>query len=323
MALPSSTPRLLLAGCTGLLLLGGIAGAATVGGPDDGDRPTEALASNDTVPPAPSAGAPPDAPSPDPVAPEATGGTISPTTAPTAAPTTTAAGAGRTTSTAAARSGTPPAPGRLTPPKPGSYDYDATTTMASGGSRTDRTTTSVESAGTDGGATVQAITIPLDLGGQQAVARNTVTWSGAGAVVSRSVITAPALGGQQLDCVWQPAFAQYVGTLAVGSTWSFDTRCAGKIQGFDVTLEQRATRRVTGTATVAGPAGNLATWTIADDTTVVITSPIGATSVRMVGTQQLAPSLGLPVRSQATVEATTSGSAPDRATVTTRLVAAP
>ena len=142
-------------------------------------------------------------------------------------------------------------------------------------------------------------------------------------MVRRSVVTAAVLGQQQLDCVWQPAFPQYAGGLAVGKAWSFTTRCAGKVQGFDVTIEQRASRRVTGTASVVGPRGAVATWTIADDTTVVVTSPFGATSVRTVGTQQLAPSLGVPVRSESRVEATAPGSPPQRSTVATKLVTLP
>ncbi len=200
--------------------------------------------------------------------------------------------------------------------------YEATTTSPSA-PPTERTTTTVEAAGTEGGATIQTITIPLDLGGQQALTRNTVAWGPSGAIVRRSVITVAALGPQQLDCVWQPAFAEYAGGLAVGKSWSFATRCAGKIQGFDVTIEQRAARRVTGTATVPGPAGPVATLTIADDTTVVVTSPLGTTSVRRVGTQQLAPSMGLPLRTESRVESRTGGAPPEQSTVSTRLVSQP
>jgi len=208
-------------------------------------------------------------------------------------------------------------------PKPGDYAYEATS-VSSSGTRTDRATTKVEAAGTEGPTTLQTITIPLDLGGQQAVARNTVAWSAAGAFVRRSVISFTAFGQpQQLDCVWQPAFPQYPGRLAVDDVWSFDTGCSGKIQGFDVTIQQRATRRVTAAAQVAIRSGSVATWTIADDTTLVLNSPIGVATVRTVGTQSLAPSLGLPVRTEAKVESSTAGSAPERSTLTTKLVALP
>jgi len=318
MALPPLPARLVLAGLTGLLLLGGIAGAATVDDDSDETAPREALAPNDTTPPAPDAPveaglAVDEAPAGIPAAPETA------TTATTGTPPP-AVATGPTTTTAAARPARAGAPGALVAPKPGAYAYEATST-SSGGPNTERTTTTVEAAGTEGATTIQAITLPLDFGGQRATLRNTVAWSASGAVVRRSLITIAAMGQQQLDCVWQPAFAQYEGGLAVGKAWSFDTRCTAQIQGLEVTLQQKATRRVTGTAQVAGPAGTVATWTIADDTTVIVTTgPLGSVTVRSVGTQQLAPSLGLPVRSETRVESSTSGSAPQSGTVTTKLV---
>jgi hypothetical protein len=319
MALPSSTPRAVLAGCIGLLLLGGVAGAATV---DDGSgpaRPTSALAPGDTAAPADAsttvvpAGTDPLAPVP--------GAAGAATTGSTAAPAAGAPGGATTTTPTTARAGRSSAPGALTPPKPGEYAYDSTSTSPSGSS-TERTTTKVEAAGTEGGSTVQAVTVALDVGGQQATARNTVVW-GAGALVRRSLITITFGQPQQLECAWQPAFAQYAGPLAVGQAWSYDTRCAGKVQGLDVAIRQQASRRVTGTAQVAAPGGTVPTWTIADDTTLTVTSPIGAGTVHMVGTQSLAPSLGLPVRTSATVDAGRTGAPPERSTVTTRLVSTP
>jgi hypothetical protein len=325
MAAPSSL-RLLLAGACGLLLLGGIAGAAIVeddtgtraasdragdgggGGVGEGEATTTTTVGlgGEGLVPGPVAGDP---------------GAV--TTATSAAPSTT--GAGGATTTARGRPGGAAGPGALMPPKTGNYVYQATTT-SSGGTRTDRTTTMVEPAGNEGATTVQAITIPLELGGQQALTRNTVAWSAAaGAVVRRSVIsvTVGGLGPQQLDCVWQPPFAQYADGLAVGKAWSFETRCVGRIQGFDVVIDQRAARRVTGSGSIASPAGPVQTWTIADDTTVVVTSPLGVNTVRTVGTQQLAPSLGLPVRTDSKVDATMPGAPPQQSTVTTRLVAVP
>lgn len=314
--LSSLTPRAVLAGCTGLLLLGGIAGAATVDPGSDGDKPKSASAPGDTSQPGDTA--PPPALGGPETLPPVTAAPGRVTTATTSAARGTPAAGATTTTTRAGRS---TAPGPLVPPKAGDYVYEATSTSPSG-TKTERTTTRVEPGGTEGPATIQAVTIPLDLGGQRAVARNTVAWNG-GALVRRSIITAAALGQQQLDCVWQPAFLQYAANLAVGQSWSFDTRCSGKIQGFDITIQQRATRRVTGTAQVAGPAGAVATWTVADDTSWVLTSPLGVATVHMVGTMALAPSIGLPVRSEARVEASSAGSPPEQSTLTTKLVALP
>ena len=312
--------RLVLGGTCGLLLLGGIAGAAIV---DDDDKGKAAPAvaggpaADDSTTTSAAVGAPAEPTTPSPAAP----GGVTSTTAPGAGRAASPGGAA-TTTTARGRTGGSGAPGALMAPRPGAYTYESTSTSQSG-SRTDRTTTTVEAAGTEGAATLQNVTIPLDLGGMQATARNTVAWSNAGAIVRRSLITVTSLGGQQLDCAWQPPFAQYAGGLAVGTTWRFTTSCAGKIGGFDVMIEQRATRKVTGSATVAGPGGSVATWTIADDTTVVVTSPLGAGSVRTTGTQQLAPSLGLPVSTSTRAEARQAGQPPQQSTITTKLVTLP
>jgi hypothetical protein len=308
--------RVALGVVCGLLLLGGIAGAALVE-EDEGKRTPAAAGTPaaDEVTTTTAAAAP--------------GATAPPTTLGGAVTTVTTAGAagtsptraGATTTAAAPRPGSS-APGALVAPKPGAYVYESTSTGSSG-SRTDRTTTTVEAAGTEGAATLQNVTIPLDLGGMQATARNTVVWSNAGAVVRRSLITVTSLNGAQLDCAWQPPFAQYAGGLAVGKTWSFTTSCAGKIGAIDVQIEQQATRKVTGSTTVAGPAGQVAVWTIADDTTVVITSPLGAGSARTTGTQQLAPSLGLPVSTDMRAEARQAGQPPQVSTVKTKLVTLP
>lgn len=311
-------PRLALAGFIGLVLVGGIAAVATVDSASD--EPAE-VATNGTVPETPAEGTDPSSTTlaaiPTDLAP---GTTAVITTAPAggATITTTAARRGRTTTTTASPGARPVTPGPLVAPKVGDYAYETTT--SSGGGRTDRTPIKVEAAGTEGSDTVRAVTVPLALGSQQALTRNTVAFGPSGAVVRRSVITADLLGPQQIDCVWQPPFAQYAGGLAVGTQWSFTTRCVVKVQGFDVTVEQRATRKVTAAVSVAGPAGAVATWTIADDTTIVVTSPFGEQTVRSVGTQQLAPSLGLPVRTEATIEARMGAGAPETTTVTTKLV---
>ena len=315
MAVPAAPVRLLLAGACGLLLIGGVAGAVVVDEEDSGSALTGASDPGDTTTTVVT-GVGGEVTAPGPVGP---GGAT--TTVAGGRPGTSAAAPGAAATTTTVRAARAGPPGPLVAPKAGSYVYESTSTSPSG-PRTGRTTTTVEAAGTEGATTLQAITIPLDLGGQQATARNTVAWGG-GATVRRSVITVAALGGQQLDCVWQPAFAQYAGGLAVGKTWSFSTRCAGKIGAIDVTIEQRATRKVTGSAPVAAPAGSVATWTIADDTTVVITSPLGAGTVRPLGTQSLAPSLGVPVRTERRVEARMGGSPPEQSTVTTKLVTLP
>ncbi|MEO5678533.1 MAG: hypothetical protein ABIS47_02585 [Acidimicrobiales bacterium] len=287
MATPALPFRLALAGATGLLLLGGIAAAVTV---DDSTSPTS------SGPPATTGGdntsttlaqAGPDESTvltvpeaPDPLTPTTTAAA-----GPAAGPATTAAGRGTTTT--AGRRATGGAPGPLVAPKVGSYGYDATSTSGGGAPSTTRTAVTVEAAGTDGPATLQDITIPTDQLGQRTNIRSRVAWGPAGAIVSRS----QAAGG---DCMWQPAWPQYVGDLKVGRSWTYDTRCSVTAP-VQATIERRGSRRVTASQTVGVAGTSVATWAIDVDETTVITTPLGVLTLRSVGTEQLAPSLGVPV----------------------------
>jgi len=286
MAAPALPFRLVLAGATGLLLLGGVVAVATVDDDDDGDATIEAAPAarseeaTATIAPAPA----PD-PAPETVpGPPGTAATAS-TAAAASGPTTTLASAGRTTTTAKPRAGA--VPGALVAPKVGAYGYDATTTSGGGAPSTSRVTVTVEGAGLEGSTTLQDISIPTDQLGQRTIIRSRVAWGPAGAVVRRS----QAMGA---DCLWQPAWPQYVGGLKLGRSWSYDTRCSVTTP-VQATIERRGTRQVTGTQTIDAAGRSVATWTIAVDETTVFTTTLGVFSVRSVGTEQLAPSLGLPV----------------------------
>jgi len=289
MTTPALPFRLILAGATGLLLLGGVVAAVTVDeeetassvgvvdlpGPDGTSSSTSV-----TEPPV-------DLPV---IGSEAPGAAPGPTTDPAAAvppgPSSTAATkAGRTTTTpttTAARPGAAAAPGPLVAPKVGSYGYDST-----GSAGSSRVTVTVEAAGTEGADTLQDITIPSDQLGQRTSIRSRVAWGPAGAIVRRS----QAAGA---DCGWQPPWPQYQGGLAVGKAWSYDTRCTVTMP-VQATIERRGDRRVTGSQTVEVAGRRLATWTLAVDETTILTSPFGVITVRSIGTEQLAPSLGVPV----------------------------
>ncbi len=283
MAAPALPFRLVLAGATGLLLLGGVVAAATVDDDDDGDAPTF-----EAAPAARSEEATPTiAPAPDP-APETVpgpNGTAATATTAASGPPTTLAAAGRTTTTAKPRAGA--VPGALVAPKVGAYGYDATTTSGGGAPSTSRVTVTVEAAGSEGATTLQDISIPTDQLGQRTTIRSRVAWGPAGAVVRRS----QAMGA---DCLWQPAWPQYAGGLKVGRSWSYDTRCSVTTP-VQATIERRGTRQVTGTQSIDAAGRSVATWTIAVDETTVFTTTLGVFSVRSVGTEQLAPSLGVPV----------------------------
>ena len=281
MATPALPFRLALAAASGLLLLGGIAAAVTVDGEGGETTSEEATPAASDAGPATTVVGPVDpAPVPVPAAPE---GATTTTAAAAAAPTTTTAGS--RPATTAARARTSSAPGPLVAPKVGTYGYDATTS-ANGGAPS-RVSVIVEAAGSEGATTLQDISIPTEQLGQRTTIRSRVAWGSSGAVVRRS----QAMGA---DCAWQPPWAQYAGGLRVGRTWSYDTRCSVTTP-VQATVERRGSRRVTGTQMVDVAGRSVATWTIAVDETTVITTTLGVVSVRSVGTEQLAPSLGVPV----------------------------
>jgi len=316
MVTPALPFRLVLAGATGLLLLGGVVAAVTVdeeetdssvGVADSPGSDGTSSSTSVTEPPVDlpllGSGAPPVAP----------GSTTDPPAAVPPGPSSTATTrAGRATTTTAARSGAAAAPGPLVAPKPGAYGYDATSSADGTAPSTSKTTITVESAGTEGADTLQDITIPTEQLGQRTTIRSRVAWGPAGAIVRRS----QAAGG---DCGWQPPWPQYEGGLTVGKTWSYDTRCSVTTP-VQATIERRGTRRVTGTQVVEVAGRRVATWTLAVDETTLITTVFGPISVRSVGTEQLAPSLGVPV---AKVEALSGTGVASGSRSTLTLVALP
>lgn len=297
--------RVVLAGATGLLLVGGVAAAFTVDDSTEVDTVADARsgtpdeASSTTL----QGGSVDGAAAPVPAAPDAV---TTPSTGPTE-PTTTASGQGTTTTTG--RSGASGALGALMVPKVGLYSYDSTSSSSGRAASTSKATVIVEAAGTEGATTLQDITLPSE---QLGPIRNRVAWGASGAIVRRSQASG-------VDCAWKPEWPQYVGALKVGKAWNYDTRCpvTTPIQG---TVERRGSRRVTGTQTVTAAGRQLATWTIAVDETTVITTALGANTIRSVGTEQLAPSIGLPVVKTESVSGT---SVPPGSTSTQKLTALP
>jgi len=284
MITPALPFRLVLAGATGLLLLGGVVAAVTV---DEDETASsvgvvDAPGSDDTSSSTPVTEPPVDLPltGAPPVAPGLT--TDPPAAVPPGPTSTVTTKAGRATTTTAARPGAAAAPGPLVAPKVGSYGYDAT-----GSAGSSRVTVTVQAAGTEGSTTLQDITIPTDQLGPRTDIRSRVAWGPAGAIVRRS----QAAGG---DCGWQPPWPQYEGGLTVGKAWSYETRCAVTMP-VQATIERRGNRRVTGSQTVQLAGRRVATWTLAVDETTILTTLFGVITVRSIGTEQLAPSLGVPV----------------------------
>lgn len=314
MSTPTLTFRLVLAGASGLLLLGGVAAAVTVD--DGGDSPrridTAAAAPGDESATSTAPG-PLTEGSSDPAA-----GASDPVPVPVPAPTSdaampTTARAPRATTTTRSRSAaTSSAPGPLMAPKAGSYGYDATTRADGAAATTSKATVTVEAAGTAGADTLQDVTIPTGGLGQGTTIRSRVAWGPAGAIVSRS----QASGG---DCMWQPTWPQYVGDLKIGRAWSYDTSCS-VTSPIQATIQRRGNRRVTGIQSIDVAGRRLATWTIEVDETTVITTALGVISVRSVGTEQLAPSLGLPVTK---TEALSGTGIPPGSAATLKLVSLP
>lgn len=308
MITPALPFRLVLAGATGLLLLGGVVAAVTVDGEETAssvgvvDAPSPDDPTSSTVPSV-------DVPVIDPEAPlvQPTPSAVPPAPVPAAPASTVPTRAGRATTTTAARPASAAVPGPLVAPKVGSYGYEAT--GSAGGSQV---TVTVEAAGTEGANTLQDITIPTDQLGQRTSIRSRVAWGPAGAVVRRS----QAAGG---DCMWQPPWPQYEGGLTAGKAWTYDTRCTVTTP-VQATIERRGSRRVTGSETVEVAGRRVATWTLAVDETTVFTTIFGVITLRSIGTEQLAPSLGVPVAKTEALSGT--GVAPG-STSTLKLVSLP
>ncbi len=304
MVTPALPFRVALCGATVLLLVGGVTAAFTVDDNVHVDTTAARQAAPDETSPTTLGAMPDGALAAVPAAPDAV---TTPVTGQPAAPSTTVVGKGTTTT--AARSGSSGGPGALVVPKVGAYAYDSTTSSSGRAAGTSKATVTVEAAGNEGAITLQDITLPSE---QLGPIRNRVAWGPSGAIVRRS----QASGG---DCVWQPEWPQYAGGLKVGRSWTYDTRCpvTAPVQG---TVQRRGSRRVTGTQTVTAAGRPLATWTIAVDETTVITTALGSVTMRSVGTEQLAPSIGLPV---VKTEALSGTSVPPGSTSTLKLTALP
>jgi len=311
MVTPALPFRLVLAGATGLLLLGGIVAAVNV---DEGNRGSDEVGSDmapvasgqetsTTLAPAIDVPTSLVAPAPDAV--------TSSTTAAAAAGTV-RTGQATTTSTAKPKSRSSATPGPLVAPQVGAYQYDATTSSSGGAPSTSRVSITVEAAGAEGATTLQDISIPTDQLGPRTTIRSRVAWSSMGAIVRRS----QAAGG---DCTWQPPWPQYVGDLRPGREWTYSTRCTVTTP-VQATIERRGSRRVTGSQTVDAAGGAVATWTVAVDETTTITTTLGVFTVQSVGTERLAPSLGVPLEKTESLSGT--GIAPGT-TSTLKLVSLP
>jgi len=286
MPTPALAFRLVLALACGLLLAGGVVGAMTVDDEATATRPATAA-----IPSTPDgAGATNlDRPAADAAEASVVDGQppVTTTTTTTAAAAAGQATTGRVPTTTGSRPSASGAPGPLVAPKVGSYPYDATTSSGGGAPSTTRVNVTVEAAGSEGATTLQDISIPTDQVGQRATVRSRVAWGAAGAIVRRSQVSGA-------DCVWQPAWPQYAGGLKAARAWTFDTRCSVTAP-VQATVERRGSRSVSGSQMVELAGRQVATWTITVDETTVITTALGVLTFRSVGTEQLAPSLGVPL----------------------------
>lgn len=314
MAMAALPLRLAVAGATGLLLLGGVAAAATIDNDSPAAGPAGPAGPGGTLDPSTTTAG--NAPTDTKTITTALG----PVTTTSPGPVTTSAG-GTTSTTGAAPVTTTPrsstttrngGPGQLVAAKPGVFGYDNTTGSDGAVPTTNRVSYTVEAAGTEAGVTLQDLTIPTEQFGQRVNIRNRVAIGPAGLVIRVSQ-------ADGYSCNWQPPWAQYVGGLKVGLAWSYASQClvTVPIQG---TVDRRGTRKVTGTHMLDAPGGKVATWTIDFDETTVITTGLGIFSVRSVGTEELAPSLGVLISK---VEALSGTGVPTGSTSTLKLVTRP
>jgi hypothetical protein len=276
MAVRSTAARLAMVGVAGLVVLGG-AGTVLLGGERAGIQMAGSVARAEVTSTS-ALGLWPARRPPQP-APLTTATTTAPTTAPTtsAAPVTTAP---------------VPQPGPLTAPKAGAYVYDTTqggvTWKGNAGS-----TVNVSALPNERATVMRHIRFPPL--SEHGTVDSIVAWGPAGATERASNIVP---GG-----VWKPPWERYVAELSVGRWWTYDTHLVGWMQpppgdkgpGTTFDFHLKGTRRVTGTQIVTVSGQPMATWTIEIDETLVMPLVNFTRTLRTVATEQLAPSIGLPV----------------------------
>jgi hypothetical protein len=295
MARRSTAVRLALPTWIGLQTIVGLVGAATV--EPDRDPPEHAVLRPASV-----------------LDPAAAAGSV------TAAPPTTPA----STAPPPPEPAAPAGPGQSAPPAPGLYRYRQTTTGTDGKAKESERTTTATRVGQDGDDLVERVTAPFTTGSGESSAVALVGWGPKGVTAREWVVR---LYGGSFTCDWQPDYQQYPAQLAAGASWSFETTCTGKVQGgqldgMDATMRQKGTRKVTGTKTEQVGGRGVETWTV----TGVLDLELAAAGLggitRTEGTEQYAPSLGLPTSSDTTVTVDSFGQKRATKTVST-LIALP
>jgi hypothetical protein len=297
MATRSLARRVVLPGWTAVVLLGGIVGSVTI-------EPDAAPAARPAAVSARGGAAPSDTAAKSPVAPAGSAPTTAAATeaagvtaAPGPAPTTPAPGAA-----AVSAAGAADGPGQTTPPPPGTYRYHQTTTGSDGKSTDRDRTTTLTRVGQDGDSIVQHLTLPFSTGTGEASATATVAWGPKGVIVREWVLR---LFGGSFTCDWGPDYSQYPPTLAVGATWTVDTSCSGKVSGgqldgMDATMHQKGSQKITGTKAEQAAGHSVPTWTITGSVDIELTSGGISGTTHTEGSEQYAPSLGVPASADGT-----------------------
>lgn len=194
----------------------------------------------------------------------------------------------------------PAAPVALGPsvvPVPGVYRYQVRSTTG-GVANVEEERREVEQLSGDRTAGTVRITARLEGESQVSV----LDWSPQAAVVRTTRIETGTDAGR--DCTWSPPFTE-LGALALGSTWSVDSRCDAPVGGIHTAFEIRGSGRVVGRATIDHGGTTVPVWHVERDRTTTITAEVAGDrlvqTVHERGNLFLDPARGVVLRSDVTI----------------------
>ena len=198
-------------------------------------------------------------------------------------------------SPAAGPSGTPDASkagagpsASATPPTAGNYPYRLTTDGPDGRSERE-TTTVVSDVARNAGEVLQRIKLETD----QGVLDNDIAWRSDSVLVLKTVIE---IGGQRLDCDWNPDLLQAALPMAVGKAWRSDSSCTTTAFGQQMTIRSSGSASVVRSERVSVGGETVDTWVIEGTARNEVKGQTVNQVVDTKSTTWFAPAIGMVVR---------------------------
>lgn len=178
-----------------------------------------------------------------------------------------------------------PDPGPTKPPAPGAYGYKFV--YATDPSRNADITEQISAQPDQNGVHYRKETYP---DGQGNTLTNDVAYAADAVRLTMSHI---ASAQTSIDCGWTPPIVLFLLPLAVGKTWSYDSKCSATVSGAQATVQKKGDNKVIGKS--LDTIGNVAvrTWVIEEHTITSVSHPFFNTTRDAVVTRHWAPDYGL------------------------------